>query len=338
MNIEIHPDMMKWRDVIDKYMGGPMFYVFDNELVNMYQYLSRLSDSELSGVCKDPKFAKMCDTVIGERSSNFGEFSGFVNERGMLNIEGLLPILSSFPSFNDAMNFIMRIKPGFRYTPQFKDFVEENIQIEQVDNGIFITNTYTLGDYRYITQHSIDLYIVEYRKLIDGEWELHRINGPANIELHTNLLLLEWYREGDLYQVDDKYYNVVYHGVEWEYDYVDYNSENVENIVELPYNITKNSLGRDGTKTTYYYNNEYNFAYDIKSKPELRTTDKYIHDPLFDTYRLVEKYVNRGHGLDVCRYLYIYNVNGLIAFEEKNCRLNSSFTYYNPDGSVRSIE
>jgi len=66
MNIQIRPEMMIWRELIDKYFGGPMFYIFDNELVNMYAYLSRLSDSELSGVCKDPKFSKMCDTVIGE--------------------------------------------------------------------------------------------------------------------------------------------------------------------------------------------------------------------------------------------------------------------------------
>ena len=340
MNIQIRPEMMIWRELIDKYFGGPMFYIFDNELVNMYAYLSRLSDSELSGVCKDPKFSKMCDTVIGERSSDYGKFSDFVNERGMLNIEGLLPILSSFPSFNDAMNFIMRIKPGFRYTPQFKDFVEQNIVVTNTTDGI----KYTLGDYQYIIS-SINTgdYLVEYRKLIEGEWVLHRINGPAYIQL-SDQLILEWYREGALYTVDDKYTNIVYHSIEMLYDYVDYNSENVENVVELPFNITKNNTANKDVVQTYYYNNDYNFAYDVRtdyySRREkvranrIQTTDRYIHDPVLNTYRLVEKYTVKGYKETFLKY----NVDGNIAYEEKNSSrppFKSKVTYYNPDGSVR---
>jgi len=347
MNIQIRPEMMKWKDVIDKYMGGPMFFIFDDQLVNMYQYLSRLSDEELKGVCKDAKFAKMCDTVIGERKSDYGELSGFVNERGMLNIEGLLPILSSFPSFNDAMNFIMRIKPGFRYTPQFKDFVEKNIQVEKVDDGILNITTYTLGDYQYIMKEGEDDYVVEYRKLIKGEWELHRINGPAYINLFDRLIL-EWYREGALYVVDDKYTNVVYHSAETTFEYVDYNSENVENIVELPYNITKNNSANDDSTTIYYYNDDYNFAYtvrnnNIKSRTEkvrnrrndrIETTEKYIHDPTFDRFRLVELYTLKGHDETQVKY----NVNGQIAYVEKNSTkapFKTTIVYYNPDGSIR---
>jgi hypothetical protein len=181
MNIEIPSSMIKWKQEIEEAFGGPMFFIYDNELINMYSYLSRLSDSELQNVCRDDKYKKMCDTIIGERHSDYGDLKQFVNERGMLNIEGLLPILSSFPSFNEMMNFIMRIKPGFRYTQQFKELVEDNTKIEVVNQ----TTTYTLENYKYEKTISDNEILIRHFKFVNNKWLLHRINGPAYIRLYT---------------------------------------------------------------------------------------------------------------------------------------------------------
>jgi acyl-CoA synthetase (AMP-forming)/AMP-acid ligase II len=187
----------EYKTEIMSYIESPMFFVFDNELVNMYEYLSRLSDSELSEICKDDKFTKMCDIVTRERAGDYGDLSMFVNKRGMLNTEGLLPILSSFPSFNDAMNFIMRIKPGFRYTKEFQKFVEDRIiKEETVDvNGKSIIR-YTLDRYKYEIHDSDDYLEITYYR----DNELHRINGPAVIVLVKDNLSVrfsaKWYKNG----------------------------------------------------------------------------------------------------------------------------------------------
>jgi len=275
MNIEISPEMMKWEKEILESFGGPMFFLFDNELVNLYAYLSRLSDSELQGVCKDAKFQKMCDTVIGERKSDYGELTGFVNERGMLNIEGLLPILSSFPSFNDAMNFIMRIKPGFRYTPQFKDFVEKNIQVETSNyTGALI---YTLGDYRYLKDFSPQYqeYRIEYLKLINGKWVSYRKNGASSASLGSRDLLLS-YSQG--YNIKD----IAYYG---------------ENQILFDDNIEYNKMITIFSQTEFY--NEKN------QKIEKRIYELGDVEVAYSTYKYKKDY-DEGDKFKV--YTYVDNI------------------------------
>lgn len=195
--------LQKYTDVIENYINSPMFFVYDNELINMYSYLSRLTSEELQSVCKDPKYGKMCDLVINERSGvnykNNPIVQPFVNSKGMINVDGLLPILASFPDIDSALDFMMAVKPGFRYTPEFKKYIEENTQIEKKINIIGDEATiYTFQQYSYEIINEDNFLDIVFKK----NGELHRKNGPAIISLSLSDFTLEWYKDGKLHRED----------------------------------------------------------------------------------------------------------------------------------------
>ena len=142
----------------------------DRELYNLY---SRMTDLQLLDLnCDD----RVCRIVKFERLNDKGDASKFAS----MSISGLLPILSSFPTFDEGLAFIESFKPGFRYTKYFKQFAESYIKVDNNGN----TTTYKLGDYTYSRKVTDEGIIRE--ELYRYKGMRHRVDGPAYVEYYKN--------------------------------------------------------------------------------------------------------------------------------------------------------
>jgi hypothetical protein len=116
----------------------------DRELYNIY---SRMTDIELlDSQCSD----NICKLVQFERLNNKGNVFNFA----AMSIGGLMPILSSFPTFDEGLAFIESFKPGFKYSKYFKEFANAHIKVEKTDKYTL----YVFGSYSYKLYKNGDQY------------------------------------------------------------------------------------------------------------------------------------------------------------------------------------
>jgi antitoxin component YwqK of YwqJK toxin-antitoxin module len=152
----------------------------ERELYNLY---SRMTDVELLDTeCVD----NICKLVQFERLNNKGNVSNFA----AMSISGLMPILTSFPTFDEGLAFIESFKPGFRYTKYFKEFVNSHIKVEEKDKY----TSYILGNYSY-------------RLYSDGNQEWYK-NGKLHREGDLPAIIYSggtqiWYKNGKQHREGD---------------------------------------------------------------------------------------------------------------------------------------
>jgi antitoxin component YwqK of YwqJK toxin-antitoxin module len=142
----------------------------DRELYNIYSRLSLIQLLDME--CSDP----VCRVVKFERLNDKGGASKFA----AMTIGGLLPILSSFPTFDEGLAFIESFKPGFRYSKYFTKFAESHIKVVVYDK----LSLYKLGDWEY--SRSVNTYGNLYSEIWNYRKELHNDNGPAYIIYFNN--------------------------------------------------------------------------------------------------------------------------------------------------------
>ena len=264
--MELSDGMLKWsREIIEAFCS-PMFFIYDKKMMNLYDRLSRMCDAELLQACKNSSISRMCNIVKREKSGkDLGNtetlLRPFINENGIISISGLLPILSSFPTFNDAMNFIMRVKPGFRFTPQFKEFVELHT-VKTVTGNL---TTYTLDNYSYEVEMNDGSWSVNYLK----NGRLHRINGPAVITLASDNLSLYWYRNNRPYTDRDQPYSIKYLS-DFTVDIV-----LADRIIEVEIDKEIHDLNGRGYDRISYYKNDKLVKYNIYDIAKLNVFTSY---------------------------------------------------------------
>lgn len=277
----------------------------------------------------------MCGIVQDERSGKniVGNslVAPFVNSKGMINTEGLLPLLASFPTFDSAMNFIMAVKPGFRYTPQFQKFLNRHITVTHPTQ---YATLYTLDKYEYQIGHIPEdkYYSIEYFK--DGK--LHRINGPAEITISFDedegqFLNYKWYRLGKLYQTETQPHEIIFAPKKFRIITLhEFDQEPTELIVD--YHKRENWYDTDMNEIMLVKYYDVNGEYIIREIVDSLhgSTEKYVNGVLRQISTLTNK-------IEKIRY---YDNQSRIVYTEQYKRRGSKgrYIWYNPDGTIRETK
>jgi hypothetical protein len=176
-----------------------IFEIPDSE-TDIYETFVRLSCDELKRleINMTENQYKIYKLVKLQKCGNFGDLSKF----NKLSYMGLQPILDSFPNVLEGIAFIETFKPGFRYSREFKNYLQNSVLKTKTEKLAFgETTTYKLDNHVIIvdTRTGLGSTTIRTRFYVDGK--LHRIGGPADFTLenkngHVKMLREYYYENG----------------------------------------------------------------------------------------------------------------------------------------------
>lgn len=180
----------------------------------LYDVLMRATEEERDLYCAQGKFKAMCALLKYDRflHNNAGDLA--LNKLGKSTFK---VVLESFPDFTQGLALIEATHPAFIYTPEFKAYTQDFLEITESEQNGYTNKIYTLGDKTYTISYKRNILYSETWKT-DGK--LDRKVSPAIIIYHKNgqPKILQWYRNGESYRenneaIYEKYYET---GVIWQ--------------------------------------------------------------------------------------------------------------------------